>query len=408
LSPTTPLVPNRTPILSFSAREGFRFRQQNATAFQSGRGGGKFLTTSDVFVREMVLKNPRQFQVVAARQTVDCVPPERWGDVPLEGKRLLFLLPSQALGSNVATVLALAALLEHRRPTKLAVFCAKSAADIYDTFRRIEVFPYWVDLREASRYDYIFDLGQIEGRQDIEIWPIDMEGEILSAFGVPPARAFPAGSAPLPRRQLRVGILPLGSSPLRTLPVAVTAAVAERLRPFGDVTVYLNRYQLQGRLYRQGLDVLKLPGIKVVDGLDTIGDLMKSIRTLDYGVFADSGPAHMAKLFATPGFAIYTSAPGDILQGRFRNLTHWQVPFVGAHCAAPCGLAKLRLDENGRVGCMGSLETTLEALPKVAGAPNAAAVTKLFEAPVPCVAHLAAMATNVADAAAADLDRRRE
>jgi ADP-heptose:LPS heptosyltransferase len=366
------------------------------------------VTTSDVFVREMVLKNPQQFQVLTPRHTVDCVPPERWSDVPLEGKRLLFLLPSQALGSNVATVLALAALLEHRRPAKLAVFCAKSAADIYDTFRKIEVFPYWLDLRVAARYDYTFDLGQIEGRQDIEVWPIDMEGEILRAFGVPPASAFPAGSAPVPRRQLRLGILPLGSSPLRTLPVAVTAAVAERLHSFGDVTVYLNRYQLQGRLCRQGLEARQLPDIRIVDGLDTIGDLMKSIRALDYAVFADSGPAHMAKLFATPGFAIYTSAPGDILQGRFHNLAQWQVPFVGAHCAAPCGLAKLRLDEKGRIGCMGSLETTLETLPKVAGAPNAAAVTNLFEAPVPCVAHLAAMAANVADAVAADLEGRRE
>src|SRR5918999_792302 len=72
------LVPNRTPVLSFSARESFRFRQQNAAVLQSGRGGGKFLTTSDVFVREMVLKNPQQFRVIAPRHTLDCVPPERW------------------------------------------------------------------------------------------------------------------------------------------------------------------------------------------------------------------------------------------------------------------------------------------------------------------------------------------
>ncbi len=403
---STPLVPNRTPVLSFSAREGFRFRQQNATAFQAGRGGGKFLTTSDVFVREMVLKNPQQFQVIAPRHEVGCVPPERWGEVPLAGKRLLFLLPSQALGSNVATVLALAALLEHRRPAKLAVFCAKSASDIYDAFRRIEVFPYWLDQREAGRYDCIFDLGQIEGRQDIDIWPIDMEGEILRAFGVPPAGAFPAEAKPVPRRRLRLGILPLGSSPLRTLPVAIAAAIAARLRPFGEVTVYLNRYQLQGRLYREKLEALQLPEVKIVDGLDTIGGLMNAIRTLGYGVFADSGPAHMAKLFATPGFAIYTSAPGAILQGRFRNLANWQVPFAGPHCATPCGLAKLRLDEKGQIGCMGSLETTLAALPKVAGAPDAGAVSRFFERPVPCVERLAALSAEVADAVAADLERR--
>lgn len=399
-------VPNRTGVVSFGARESFRFRQQNAAVLQSGKGGGRFLTTSDVFVREMVLKHPEQFRVLEPRHTLSCVPREAWPTVPLEGRKLLFLLSGQALGDSTAAALALAAVLEQRRPAKIGVFCARSAADIFEKVRGIDVHAYWLPLEEAARADHVFDLGHVEALRDVAVRPVDMEGELLRAFGLAPATRFPSEARRLGGGKLRLGVLPLGSSPLRTLPVAATAAVAAALRGFGSVTVFLNRYQMQGRLYADALRKLALADLAIVDGLETIRDLMSAIEALDYAVFADSGPAHIAKLFATPGTAVYTSAPGEVLQGRFRNLARWQVPFSGPHCAAPCGLAKLRLDATGSFGCMGSLGTTLEALPKVAGAPQPGLVAKFFAAPVPCVAALAQRAPDLAAFVTADLRAR--
>ena len=79
-------------------------------------------------------------------------------------------------------------------------------------------------------------------------------------------------------------------------------------------------------------------------------------------MFADSGPAHMAKRFAIPGVAVYTSAPPEALRGRFTNLAAWSVPFQGPHCLAPCGLAKLRQAADGTVGCMDPLVMALDEL----------------------------------------------
>jgi hypothetical protein len=150
-----------------------------------------------------------------------------------------------------------------------------------------------------------------------------------------------------------------------------------------------------------------VPGLRVVDGFATIGELMQAIDGLDYGVFADSGPAHMSKLFRTPGVAVYTSAPGDVLQGRFRNLAAWTVPYSGPHCRAPCGLAKLRMTAAGRFGCMGSLGVSLDALPSVARAANPAVVEEFFlRAPVPCVAELARNHDSLVAFVGADLARR--
>lgn len=58
----------------------------------------------------------------------------------------------------------------------IGVFCAGSAADIYRTDPAIEVFTLWVGARDLKRFDVVVDLGHLESRRDIDIWPVDMEG----------------------------------------------------------------------------------------------------------------------------------------------------------------------------------------------------------------------------------------
>ena len=125
-----------------------------------------------------------------------------------------------------------------------------------------------------------------------------------------------------------------------------------------------------------------------IEAFSSSGDLRESVGQCDYIVAADSGPAHMAKLSAVPGVAVYTSAPGDVLQGRFTNLSCWTVPYVGDHCTAPCGLSGVRISRDGQVGCMGSLGVPAEDLPKTPGEKHTATVDHLFQNPVPCVQQL--------------------
>jgi ADP-heptose:LPS heptosyltransferase len=401
------MTANRTQVLKFWARENFKFRQFNAAQGQAGAGGMNYLTTSNLFLREMILKHPGQFRVLEPRHALACEPVERWKELDLDGKRVLFLLPSDALGDNVAALLGIAALAEKFPVKEAAVFCARSAGDIYAAMKRIKIHPFWIAEKELRRYDHVFDLGHVEAHRDIEIWPVDMEYEILSAFGARPASRFPSEGRPIRKdRPPRIGILPIASSPLRTLPVGVTADLAAALLRRGEVTLFLNGAQAQGRLYRQALAETPVAGARIVEGFESIGALMRAIDELDYAVFADSGPAHISKLFRLPGVAIYTSAPGDVLQGRFTNLARWTVPYQGPHCATPCGLAKLRTDEAGRLGCMGSLGLPLDRLPGKARAADPAAVEAFLRTPVPCVDELARNHGALVEFVAADLDRR--
>jgi hypothetical protein len=255
----------------------------------------------------------------------------------------------------------------------------------------------------------VIDLGHLESRRNIELWPVDMEAELLEAFGLQPSRRFSGEPRPLPTdRPLKVGVLPLASSPLRTLPPAATLAVLRALAPEGEVALCLNRRQRQGVLYAKALEGALPERVTVVDAFASIGALIEAVAGFDYVVLADSGPAHMSKLAGTPGVAVYSSAPGEVLQGRHRNLARFTIPFAGPHCRTPCGLAKLRETAAGEVGCMGSLGLPVEALPATPKRQDPALVERLLlREPVPCIASLAADPQPLVDFVRADLAARR-
>jgi hypothetical protein len=401
---------SRTPLVEFRARAPFRFRPDNASpaAEQEGRPGERYLTGARQFAAAVLARNPQAFEILGTAR-IGCLPREDWGSAKLAGRRVLFLLPGAALGNNVCVSLFLHALMEQRRPARIGVACAEGSADVFLRAGGVDVKALWFGRSELKRWQTVIDLGHLESRRNIELWPVDMEADLLDAFGLAPSVRFSGEPRPLPRgRPLKIGALPLASSPLRTLPPEATRAVLQALAPMGEVTLCLNRRQHQGVLYAKALEGRLPPGVRVVDAFASIGALMDAVAAFDYLVLADSGPAHMSKLAGTPGVAVYSSAPGDVLQGRHRNLARFTVPFEGPHCRTPCGLAKLRETAAGEVGCMGSLGVGVDALPATPKRQDPALVERLLlREPVPCMAGLAADPRPLVDFVLTDLEARR-
>ncbi|MEQ9640675.1 MAG: glycosyltransferase family 9 protein [Alphaproteobacteria bacterium] len=398
------------PLLEFRALADFSFGQNNVAGEgrQAGIAGERYFTSLTPFANQAVLANPRQFKVVNTAARLPCLPRARWGDDAFRGKRVLFYLPTDALGENVAMLAFLHAFVAQRGAAAVGVFCAASSADIYRTSDLPEVYTLWIGRRDLKRWDTIVDLNQLEGRREIEFWPVDMEIGLLDAFGLAPSERYPSAARPIGKAKgaLKIGVLPLATSPLRTLPPATIVALTQALGDFGEVHLCLNRLQHQGVLYASTVAGKLDAAVKVTPGFHSIAELLRAIDGFDYVVLADSGPAHMTKLFAVPGVAIYTSAPGGVLQGRFENLARWQVPFDGPHCRAPCGLAKVRQTADGRIGCMGSLGVPVEDLPSAGGGADPDAVARLMREPVPCVAEVAADPRPMVDFVIADLESR--
>ncbi len=399
----TTTVQSETRFIAFRASTSFRFGIPNASkrADQTGKAGRIYLTNVQQFATQALQTNSK-VELATEAVTLPCLPISDWQAADFKDRKLLVLLPGQALGDCTQATMALQALIEARGVKSITIACAGAAYDIIASNRRLDVRSLWFERAEVEKFDHVIDLGHMSSTWTIDIWPVDFEAAMLDAFGIPPSTSYTAEARPLPaNRRPKIGILPLASSPLRTLPVDVVHGIVAALSDHGDLTICLNSNQGQGRILAESL-APQQQTLRILDNFPSIAALVSAVREFDYAVFADSGPAHIAKLFGTPGVAIYTSAPSHVLQGRFRNLTAYNVPYSGPHCTAPCGLAKVRQAADGQVGCMGSLKLSLADLPNVPRGPNLAAVQRLIDAPVPCVKALTANRDQLAAFIAAD------
>ena len=401
--------PGRTTLVAFRADRDFRFAIPNASAAsaQAAPSRATCLTNLPTFLRQVVLARTDIFQVERTPRRLNVLPPEDWAGADLSGARIGLLLPTQALGDSVPILAFIEALDEAFDLRSVRVFCAGPAADIFRRHPKVTADALWVTASDIAALDTIIDLGQAAPDHDIDLAPLDLESVLLERFDLEPSSRMPLDGRALPAGPLEIGILPLASSPLRSLPPEAVLALVDALRLEGRVHLCLNANQGQGRLLTEALDGHLPPDVRLIDSFASVAEMMAAIGAFDYGIFADSGPAHLSKLECTPGVAVYSSASGEVLQGRFRNLARWTIPFEGPHCRAPCGLAKLRQSADGAVGCMGSLGMALEDLPGVPGGSDAEVVRTLFETPVPCIASLAENPGPLVDFVMADLADRR-
>lgn len=391
------MTPHRGPtaFTKFRTEAPFSFHISATEAVhRQGSDGSRVYYSRSRLVLQQVRQAGPAARIVAEDVRFRSLPVERWTR-DYGRQRVLFLLPSEALGDCVGVVLFLRAFRRRFPQATVTVANTGAASDLFGREPGLRVLPLLLSEKEADGHFPVIDLGEVDGWDTVTTQPVDVEAMLLQRFGLEPIEVPPrpvAATAPA------VAILPMASSPLRTLPPPVTATLAAALAATGPVTVVLNAYQGIKPAYERALTPLLPEGVALSPGFPTTAGLMDFLAAQDFVVTADSGPAHLSKLFGTNGLAVYTSASGEVLQGRHRNLGRWQTAFSGPHCVAPCGLAKLRATADGRIGCMGSLNLPVEALPRLVGEAQPALAEHLtLTAQVPCVAQLvhdrAALAT---------------
>lgn len=342
------------------------------------------------------------------RVKINCLNVARWNRFSYRGRPILFLLPPPAVGEHVGIRLFLEVFMAQVRPKKVVLLGSDVATDVYADLPGLTLYPAWMPHDEFRRFKTIIDLNDVLSRRQIEFWPVDMEAELYKLFTLTAPAPTKVAAVKSIEPTTKIGILPLASSPLRTLPVAVILRLNEKFCNLGiEPRIVLNPHQYQTSVLRSALDAAN-PNLKIIDDTRSISDLLALMRKLDYAVFADSGPAHLSKLDQRPGAAIFTSAPSDLLLGRHRNLYPIQIDYSGDYCKAPCGLAKLRQSPEGDIGCMASLKTTPENLPNSILEADPVMVRKMvLQTPVPCVTAAAVAAEEIANSIIANFLQRQ-
>ena len=75
---------------------------------------------------------------------------------------------------------------------------------------------------------------------------------------------------------------------------------------------------------------------------------------INFGIFIDSGPLHVAKILRKKGVFISTSVGANILLNDFHTIAEVKNYYASAFCKSPCGLVNV-FNYKNEIGCYDSL-----------------------------------------------------
>ncbi|MBI1237932.1 MAG: hypothetical protein GC199_01180 [Alphaproteobacteria bacterium] len=409
-----PMVDSRTTFWAFETRLAFHYgaKRSGSVGASAADGSPYYLARHPDLIEQVLdLADAKRARIIESKRRLAVCAPEAWPAIDFSRQRVLFLSLGAALGDCVGVYLFFQKIFARTPSAAIGLATKGHELDIFSLDDRIQLHPFIVSARQLQTYDIVVDLALMPGWTTVAQSPVDAESVLSAAFAMA-ADAEPPPPTKAIGRSPTITVMPMASSALRSLPPRVVTAIAGRLSRGGYPLRFLWNGQWQQadvQVLRKAIDPSLEAGVDIRPGFRTTLDLLRFVAEQDYVVVADSGPAHLTKLFGIPGTAIYTSADGSLLQGRHRNLSRWQTSYAGPHCSAPCGLAVPHLAPDGKIGCMGSLGIARERLTpsgmnKVSR--FALAQTLLIDNPVPCVKALADQAEDVAAFVLADIEAR--
>ena len=130
------------------------------------------------------------------------------------------------------------------------------------------------------------------------------------------------------------------------MPLFVLNNLINSLKFFFLIEVYLDK---NSEISNFLLNNIIKDDVKIYDCINKV-ELVNSIKKIEYGIFMDSGPLHVAKLFNKRGVLIESSVSSNILLDNYSEISSINNNFSSSFCKSPCGLTDL-FNYNNKSGC---------------------------------------------------------
>ena len=268
--------------------------------------------------------------------------------------KILFCLPpSVGLGDVIEYGLGVKAIEMQNLFLKVGLaFCEPAICILKNEFNLKNIYGDFISEDEMKEYDGVFHFtSQIQKLDSNKTQRQNIEELIIKYFKVSPYR----NKISIKNKRIkRISIFPISKSPIRTLPSYI----------LNDIIKYLDGQKLYIDLILDHSSIisneiekkLELNNIKLYSPKN-LYELNKYIKDIEFGIFCDSGPLHLAKLYNKKGLLISTSVNAEKLIKNLDQIISYNVRYSSNFCEAPCGLTNI-INFNGKHGCYDSLQKT--------------------------------------------------
>ncbi len=267
----------------------------------------------------------------------------------IENSILFCLPPSIGLGDSVEYGLSIKSIIESKNFSIVGVaFVGKYKLVLEKYFNINNIYDEIIDENEISSYKTVFHFTleikelffQKYKRQNIE--------KILNEyFNVPFYRRINMHN----KRVTKISIFPISKSPIRTMTIDLLNYLIENLHDKYEIEVILDNNSKISNYLSSKFDFKKCNVLEP----DNLSTFLKVIENIEYGVFMDSGPLHIAKILSKKGVLISSSVSSDVLLHKFSTINPIINNYKSEYCMSPCGLVNI-FNYNQKIGCYDSIK----------------------------------------------------
>ena len=272
------------------------------------------------------------------------------------GKKILFCLPPNiGLGDSIEYALAIKAIILKKKFDLVGVAFIGRYKNIFKKYFQIHnIHEEVISKDEMDKFDtiYHFSLELDEFRLQKFIRS-NIEKVILNKFSCKQYRNM--------RSEIKIinklTIFPISQSPIRSLSVDVIEKLIEKFSKKFDIEIILDENSVISKYIEKNIDFNNCIKLKP----RSIEKLCDIVENIDFGIFPDSGPLHLAKILGKKGILIVTSVDESILLDNFTSISSFKNNYSSNFCCATCGLTNI-FNYKNQSGCFDSLSVNLTSV----------------------------------------------
>ena len=269
------------------------------------------------------------------------------------GKNIVFCLPpSIGLGDAIEYAMAIKYIRENITFDKLAIAFSGGLSFLFnDYFQLDKIYPHIIKKDDINKFDTIYHLTlEIKSLVNQKYCRSNIFEEIIQHFNISNTKKKIVKDCTNFKIN-KISIFPLSSSPIRTMPLNILNELIKKLKKNYNIEIFLDsNLEISNYLY----DKINFENILVIDPKNKL-ELISAIKNIEYGLFMDSGPLHIAKMFNKRGILLESSVSSKILLSNYSLIKSIENKFLSDFCKAPCGLTDI-FNYNNNYGCYDSLK----------------------------------------------------